>query len=218
MKVRALVDDDVAAAVRLHLQVLNMEFLSRFGPSFMSTYYRAWRETPGALSLVAVDDNDVLVGALLGASAPATHVRAMVRTHGVRLATRLALYALTHPRIARELIVTRGRRYARGLWRLLGARLRRRTASPRVQVEPVVGEITHVLVDPHVQGQGIGRALVTAAIDQARVSGVDELVLVTPPDMTARHFYERLGWQLEGDMRSRSGEEFLRFRYFLNEH
>lgn len=194
-----------------------MEFLSRFGPAFMSTYYRAWHETPGAIALVAVNEDDALVGVLLGASAPATHVRAMVRTHGARLATRLALYAISHPRVARDLIVTRGRRYARGLLRLLAARFRHRAPLSSVEAEPVVGEITHVLVDPHVQGQGVGRALVTSAIDQARASGVDELVLVTPPDMTARHFYERLGWQLEGDLRSRSGEEFLQFRYFVND-
>ena len=195
-----------------------MEFLSRFGPTFMNTYYRAWRETPGAISLVAIDDHDALVGVLLGASAPATHVRAMVRTHGVRLATRLTLYALGHPPVARDLIVTRGRRYARGLFRLVGTRFRRSAPSSSEQVEPVVGEITHVLVDPQVQGRGIGRALVTASIEQARADGVDELVLVTPPDMTARHFYERLGWKLDGDLRSRSGEAFLRFRYLVNEH
>ena len=218
MTVRPLADDDVVAAVRLHLQVLDMEFLSRFGPTFMSAYYRAWRETPGAISLVAVDDDDALVGVLLGASAPATHVRAIVREHGVQLATRLTLYAFSHPRVARELIVTRGRRYARGLLRLLGARFRTTDHSPSDEHEPVVGEITHVLVNPAVQGQGVGRALVTACVELARASGVDELELVTPPDLAARYFYERLGWTLEGDLRSRSGEEFLRFRYFLHEH
>jgi len=190
-----------------------MEFLSRFGPAFMRTYYRAWIHTPGSVSLVARDDHGDLVGVLLGASDPGVHVRAMVRHHGVRIGARLVGYALVHPRLAKDLIVTRGWRYTRGVARLVLARLSRSPATSPVVDEAVVGELTHVLVSPAYQGRGVGRALVEAFVDAAREAGVHELMLVTPPDLAARHFYERLGWRCEGDMRSRSGEDFLRFRY-----
>ena len=215
LKVRPLEDGDVASAVRLHLEVLDMEFLSRFGPGFMRTYYQAWRGSPGAIALVARDERDELVGVLLGASDPAAHVQAMVRHYGLRLALRLLGYALVHPRLAKDLVVTRSRRYVRGLLRLVTSRLSRGSAPISHGAATIVGEITHVLVSPRAQGQGIGRALMDAAVTQARGAGVDELTLVTPPDMAARDFYEHLGWQLEGEMRSRSGEEFLRFRYRL---
>ena len=86
VSVRQLVASDVDAAVSLHLAVLDMEFLSRFGPSFMRAYYRAWTTTPGSMSFVALDDTGRVIGVLLGATDPATHVRAMVREHGVTLA------------------------------------------------------------------------------------------------------------------------------------
>lgn len=78
-----------------------------------------------------------------------------------------------------------------------------------------MAEVTHVLVSPDQQGRGIGRALIEAAEDAARLAGVDRLVLVTPPDQQARQFYERLGWTEDGTVTDRSGELFVRYRYSL---
>lgn len=215
VSVRTLVDGDLDAAVSLHLQVLHMEFLSRFGPKFMRTYYRAWISSTDSIGLAALDENGAVLGVLLGASDPALHVRAMVREHGVGLGAALIGHSLTHPRLAKDLIVTRGWRYTRGLARLVIARLTREPPSSPVAAGPVVGEITHVLVDPAAQGRGVGRALVEQCVRQARAAGVQELQLVTPPDMAAQHFYERLGWHASGEMQSRSGEDFLRYRLTL---
>ncbi len=214
VSVRELSPADIKAAVKLHLAVLDMEFLSRFGPSFMRAYYRAWTTTPGSMSFVAVDDTGRVIGVLLGATDPATHVRAMVRDHGVALARSIAVAAAVRPRLARDLVVTRAGRYARGVARLILARFRRTAVAPPAG-SPRVGEVTHVLVDPAAQGGGVGRRLIDAAIATARAASDDELVLVTPPDLAARHFYEALGWRSDGEMTSRSGEAFLRFRYPL---
>ena len=211
-----MVSGDVAASALLHRRILDMEFLSRLGPSFMRAYYRAWLGAPDAITLVAVGPSGAVVGVLLGATNPANHVRAMVRRDGVRIAGELATYALIHPRVAKDLVVTRGWRYARGVSRMVVARLSPRSSTPS-ESGPVVGEITHVLVDNALQGRGIGRALLEAATSAARTAHVEELVLVTPPDLAARHFYERLGWRPEGSLQSRSSEEFLRFRYFLRD-
>lgn len=215
VNVRSLAVSDVREAALLHCRVLDMEFLSRFGPNFMSAYYLAWIDAPGEIAMVAIDGDGDVLGVLLGATDPASHVRAMVRRSGVRLAVRLAMSALVRPRLAKDLIVTRGRRYARGVRRLLIARISPRKASGSQGTGIKVGEITHVLVRPEDQGLGIGRALLDVAVQQARSSGVNELVLVTPPDLPARIFYERLGWHSEGTMTSRSGESFLRFRLVI---
>ncbi len=206
---------DIDAVVALHRDVLDMEFLSRFGPRFLRVYYRAWMTTPGAVALVALDDNvDVVVGGLLGASDPARHVRAMVRDHGLTLALHQVAAALVDPRLARDLVATRAARYARGLVRLVASRWR---APASVGPSgPVIGEITHVLVARRTQGRGVGRALVEAALGEIRAAGVRTVELVTPPDLAARHFYERLGWRLAGEMASRSGEPFLRFVFDLD--
>ena len=217
VNVRSLAVTDVRDAALLHCRVLDMEFLSRFGPSFMRAYYLAWIGAPGEIALAAIDGDGVILGVLLGATDPADHVRAMVRKSGVSLAVRLAIAALVRPRLARDLIMTRGRRYARGVGRVLISRVSPRTASGPQKSEVNVGEITHVLVRPEDQGRGIGRDLLDVAVRRARATGVDELVLVTPPDLPAQNFYGRLGWKSEGTMRSRSGESFLRFRLVIGD-
>jgi hypothetical protein len=124
VRVRPLVEADLTAAAALHRRVLNTEFLSRWGPAFMRTYYQAWVEAPGSIAIAAVDERGDLLGALLGATDPATHVRAMMRRRGLRIGSPLVAYAMVHPALARDLIVTRGRRYARGIERSIAARLR----------------------------------------------------------------------------------------------
>lgn len=194
-----------------------MEFLARCGPAFLRRYHQAWIQAPAAIGLAAVDADDEVVGVLLGAVDPAVHVAAMARRHGAALGVRLIVAAAGRPRLARDLVATRARRYARGLWRTL---IRPRLVAAPTTGEgpgrlPGIGEITHLLVAPSQQGGGVGRALVTAAVDEARRAGLEELVLVTPPDLQARGFYERLGWAADGEVTSRSGETFVRYRYRL---
>ncbi len=226
--VRALADEDLATAVPLHRQVLDVEFLTAFGPGFLRRYYRAWMESPGGIALAAADGERV-VGVLLGATDPSGHARAMVRGHAAGLALRMAAGAAVRPRLARELVVTRSRRYARGLWRSLRRRTSAAPPPPAGNVPGAtaggatgrpgsaghVGEITHLLVDPAAQGGGIGRALVEAAVAEGRAAGLAGLELVTPPDFAARRFYERLGWEAGEEVASQSGERFVKYRLSL---
>jgi GNAT superfamily N-acetyltransferase len=240
--VRPLADRDLSAAVPLHRQVLDVEFLTRFGPGFLRRYYQAWAASPGGIALVATDGPNV-VGVLLGATDPSGHARAMVRGHGTGLAVRMAAAAAVRPGLAYELAVTRSRRYARGLWRSLrrrpstsagagadadvGAapegtettsRHRSGGAAPSSAApSSAVGEITHLLVDPAARGGGIGRALVDAAVAECRAAGVSEVELVTPPDFAARRFYERLGWVPVQDVVSQSGERFVKYRFVVED-
>ena len=215
-QIRPLDVGDVKRVAALHGQLLDMEFLSRYGPAFLRTYYRAWLEAPEAIALVAVDKHGDVVGALLGAVDPAVHVRAMVLRHGVRLGARIAANALLHPTVARDMVATRGIRYTRGLGRVVTGRFRAPIASPSDnKTDLSVAVLTHLMVRPEWQGSGIGRELVGAAVSMARAGGRDDMVLVTPPDLAARGFYERLGWIADGEMTSKSGEPFVRYRFVL---
>jgi ribosomal protein S18 acetylase RimI-like enzyme len=52
-----------------------------------------------------------------------------------------------------------------------------------------------LVVDPDVQGQGVGRLLVTECLERARAAGKRRMVLSTDPLMTAAHrLYERVGF------------------------
>jgi ribosomal protein S18 acetylase RimI-like enzyme len=66
----------------------------------------------------------------------------------------------------------------------------------RVVRGPGEGEIRALAVRPEAQGSGVGRALLTAAIDRAGREGIRHLVLSTQPDMkAAHHLYEEAGFR-----------------------
>lgn len=217
---------DVDEAVRLHLQLLDSEFITRAGPGFLRQYYLSWLRRPGGLGLAARSEGGSLAGLLLGAVRPGQHYREMLRGDGLRLGGALAVQSLRHPAFARELAVTRGARYTGALVRLAGTRLSRRAARPPSAAAPSptappapapqVGEVTHLLVAPDRQGTGVGRALVDAALAEARRAGVDVMTLVTTAELAAQGFYERLGWTASGRVVSRSGEAFVRYEYSLD--
>jgi GNAT superfamily N-acetyltransferase len=233
--VRPLTQADVVESARLHAEALDMEFLARCGPGFLRAYHRAWLDSPDSLALAAVDDDGGVVGVLLGSLHPAAHYRAMVRRHGASLALWLVGRSVMHPRLARELLVTRAYRYLRGLTRILAGSLRlpqsfRRRGAGAVpdgapssaaavssdHSEPAaIAEVTHVMVRADARGGGVGRALLERAEDEARRAGLSEMVLVTPPDLAATTFYEHLGWHRVGELTSQSGEQFFRYRFDL---
>jgi len=150
----------------------------------------------------------------------------------------LAARAVTDRTFARDLLTTRFSRYVRGVVRILASGVstaleQKRSLSPlrggappaatvdqrRVANSPVQGnrvltsgEITHLMVQPDKRGSGVGRELLAAAGRAGKREGLDELVLVTPPTLAARAFYERLGWRFDGELTSRSGEPFVRYR------
>lgn len=213
----------------IHQATLGVEFLARFGPGFLAAYHRAWVRSPFGLALAARDRQGRLVGVMLGSLDPASHYKAMLAQSGPLLAARMVASAATRPRLAYQLVVTRSGRYARALWRHLRARFiaerrggeaSRDAGTPGSKTAPgsgKVGEITHLMVDPAVQRSGAGRALVDRTVDLARSAGLDKLVLVTPPDMAARRFYDALGWKAGDEMTSRSGEKFVSYSLLLSD-
>lgn len=213
---------DIDAAVQLHQTVMAGEFLAGCGSRFLRGYYRAWMHTPTAIAMAAREtETGQLIGLLLGSGDPATHYRSMVRHSGLRLGVQLGVRAISHPAWGDWLVRSRGLRYLRGILRL-SVRRRATTTEPsaaRADAGPRdayrVGEITHLMVDQPFQGHGIGRALVEEACRRARLFGVDRMVVVTPAGWSAERFYTRLGWTCRGEVRSASGEHFVRYEHRL---
>ena len=66
----------------------------------------------------------------------------------------------------------------------------------------VAGELDGLFVEPDLWGQGVGRALADAAVHEARRRGFTMWVIASP---TARGFYEKCGFSVEGDAQTRFG-------------
>lgn len=64
------------------------------------------------------------------------------------------------------------------------------------------GEIDGLFVEPELWGRGIGRALVEAAVHEARRQGLSVTVIANP---AARGFYEKCGFAVEGETQTRFG-------------
>lgn len=66
----------------------------------------------------------------------------------------------------------------------------------------VGGELDGLFVEPDLWGRGIGRALIDAAVHEARKRGLALTVIANP---SARRFYESCGFSIEGDAQTRFG-------------
>ncbi len=71
-----------------------------------------------------------------------------------------------------------------------------------VQTNEDEAELDGLFVEPKLWRQGIGAALVAEAIHKARRRGLSLMVVANP---SAREFYERCGFTLEGDAETRFG-------------
>ena len=134
----------------------------------------------------------------IGPATPADHDRIAELTAGVYVAEGYA-----SPEYARELADVAGRADRADL---LVARDGDGTVvgSVALVLSGDFGEITRsddeaafrmLVVDPSVQGRGVGQALVEACLERARAAGKRLMVLSTAPPMTSAHrLYERLGF------------------------
>jgi GNAT superfamily N-acetyltransferase len=66
----------------------------------------------------------------------------------------------------------------------------------------VAGELDGLFVEPELWGLGIGKALADAATHRARQKGLALRVTANP---RARIFYEKCGFRIEGEVRTRFG-------------
>lgn len=67
----------------------------------------------------------------------------------------------------------------------------------RVDDEGRAAEVTVLAVAPEARRQGLGRALLDAAVEALRAAGVDRAWLVTTNDnLAALRLYQRAGWRL----------------------
>jgi ribosomal protein S18 acetylase RimI-like enzyme len=78
---------------------------------------------------------------------------------------------------------------------IVGTVMIRRWPGGQLMRAPDEAEVRALAVAPDSRGRGIGRKLVSAVVERARVSGLRHLVLASQPDMViAHHLYGEAGF------------------------
>lgn len=210
VEVRRMTPLQTREAALLHTRELPHEFLTRFGPDFLSSYYRAFVDSPHAVALAAsVSGEENLEGVLIGTFDTGAHYSHLVRRHGPELAFGALRQALRQPALAWDVLRTRLLRYCRGILRSLrysGGEAKKDSSS---REHERVGFVAYVAVDGRRRGQGVGGRLLEVYEELAREAGLERLELVTLPDERgAAPFFDKLGYEREGEITSRSGERY----------
>ena len=197
---------DLPAAVALHQRLLPHGFFVELGPGFLRTYYRLFVDGPSAHATV-VRTGDVVVGALVGTLHHERHAAWTMRRLP-RLALAAAAAMAGRPSLVGRFVRARLTRYTRILLRRL-RRLRR--GSPDLAPFPPehIAVLSHVFVDPELQGDGLGRLLVDDFVASARAAGADRIELVTlDGEDGAGGFYVAHGWRPRGAPHMVDGRPF----------
>jgi GNAT superfamily N-acetyltransferase len=78
-----------------------------------------------------------------------------------------------------------------------------RPTGPNRPIAAGVGELWAINLEPEAWGRGIGRPLLSGAVDAIRARGCTEAVLwVLEANARARRFYEREGWTADGAVKA----------------
>lgn len=221
IEIHPLAHGELKDASALHERELRHEFLTRFGPGFLARYYKAFVESPYATALVArvpeVSGGERrLDGVLIGTFDTGAHYAYLVREHGWPLTACTVLQCLRRPKLAWDLLRTRLVRYARGVYRSLRYAVTSEKRESSQKSPERVGFLAYVATAGDRRGLGIGKALVEAYAEQARLAGLDRLELVTFPDERgAGSFYTNMNWTYGGERISRSGERYSLYKLLL---
>ena len=86
----------------------------------------------------------------------------------------------------------------------------------RDPIDPAVGELDTIAVDPVRWRAGIGRTLMMTALEHLAGDGYREAILWTLADYErGQRFYEATGWKVDGGMRD--GGRQIRYRHDLKQ-
>lgn len=180
--IRSATRDDIAAIAEVHIVSFRGYVLTRLGKGFLRGYYSTVLDHPHGILLVAEQTGKV-VGFAAGFGDPPGFSR-LLRSRTAAFLPHILAGLLRNPGIV--LIVLQN---ALGVFR---------GRPVGYTPDPQDVEFSSVAVVPELQGQGVGRRLIEAFIEEARKQGVPGLYLTTDTDNNdhANRLYQRSGFRL----------------------
>ena len=177
---------DIAEVVEIHQAAFPDAFLTQLGPGFLKSYYTLVLNDEKGIFLVATSSACRIGGFVSGFTRPWEFYRMMLR-NSWRFTIPVLLALVRQPRLF-------GRVYynMRRVW----------GATPGTVVSSSC-ELSSIAVAPDVSGQGLGKELVHAFLQQAWANGADRVYLTTEAEHNeeAIGFYSKLGFRLRRTFR-----------------
>ena len=167
----------LARLARLHSDIMHT-LLADLGAPLVLRYYEVAQADSSVLGLCAVSESGDLLGWAMGSPAP-TMLNARLRQPLAWFAIQLIRLVFTHPRVLVELI--------RSVF----------STNEANNLQPGQIELTYIGVATQAQGRGIGKAILTAFIDQARSAGFTSIALSVETDnLPAITLYTKCAFQI----------------------
>ena len=170
------------AAARLHRQGIDTGFLSSLGPMFLRQLYAAIPSCPSGFGFVMEDASGKVQGFVACGESPGKVYKQCLLRRGPMMAFPLIRF-LFRPSVIKRIIQTL-----------------RYPAEVGEELPPA--EVLSIAVSPDARGKGVGKALISAALEEFARRGADKVkVAVWAGNKGAIRFYEQCGFSLAAQRR-----------------
>lgn len=195
---RPMTSSDVGSVVMTHLSAMPDFFLSSLGEGFLKTYYASLVDDSTAIARVAVDASGDVVGFAVGSTNPSGFYRRLLSQRWPAFAVASVPGLLRNPRAASRIV--RAIRY------------------PGTQPDgDNLGGLYSIGVRSDLQGQGVGRTLLHAFLEEALVRGSSAVYLHA--DAEGNDGWNALllktGWRLENTFSTPEGRRMNEYWFVL---
>lgn len=198
MNLRPIRAGDIAECADLHLEAFPGFFLSQLGSRFLREFYRSFVNADSAVSAIAIDEDGLTLGVVVGTTAPAGFFRRMLRRRWWAFA------------FASLGLLTRNPRHLPRLARAVAYR-------GRYPVKMSGALLSSICVRPGAPA-GTGQALLGAFVRAVAERGIYAAHLTTDADDNERanRFYREAGWRRVGTFETPQGRRMNAYQW--NEH
>lgn len=215
--VRLMTGSDLDIVVAWHRRAFPTGFYAQLGSGFMKKWFYAHINSPAAVSLVACDEQDAVVGYLIATTDDAQY-RNRSTVQGLRMCMRGGVALAARPQLWSDFARVRARHYAARCVRAVGRKMGDETSRSASQaLGNGDGELVYICIEPDHRRRGAGAALLESFTGEAVRSNTKRLHLVTERDNSgAQQFYGRHGWHVMDDTaRLLDGRTLVRIQKYI---
>ena len=185
------------SVVNVHMHAYSGFFLTFLGPSFLSLLYRSIFSDVSGIVIVACQGPEV-IGFVAGSTQPSGQYGRMLKNHLLAFFLASLRGFFQKPRIL--------------------PRLFRAFRMPNQQL-PVkkCATLMSIAVEPSFQGQGVGRLLIKAFLDEVQNRGLEYVNLTTDAvaNDTINRFYKSLGFEIFREFTTPEGRAMNEYLYHI---